>query len=141
MLVAPIFMKADFSGLLSYLFEFSAKKLRMQEDLFRTRAMRREGEMRREYLLNKAKVLQGRAARHKTKVKNIVLKIDQSLYQHCTKNGFYSRSSGSGSGSGTSGCKKRLKMVSFLLLNLIFLHYNGQVKHLVSILEFKGLSS
>ncbi len=32
------------------------------------RSMRREGELRREYLLNKAKILQARATKHKARV-------------------------------------------------------------------------
>ena len=48
---------------------FAAEKLRVQEDLFRLRAMRKEGEMRREHLLNKAKMLQARATKHKEKVR------------------------------------------------------------------------
>jgi len=45
------------------------------------RAMRREAEMRREYLLNKAKVLQARATKHKSKVSR---KADQSIVFFCT---------------------------------------------------------
>ncbi|XP_059090636.1 uncharacterized protein LOC131886355 isoform X2 [Tigriopus californicus] len=45
-----------------------AEKLRVQEDLFRTKAFRKEAEMRREHLLNRAKMLQARANKHKAKL-------------------------------------------------------------------------
>ena len=45
-----------------------AEKLRLQEDLFRLRSQRREAEVKRDHLVNKAKVLQARATRHKAKV-------------------------------------------------------------------------
>jgi len=60
--------KSSFS-LLTAAIEFPAEKLRVQEDLFKARAMRREAEMQREQFLNKAKVLHGRATRYKAKVR------------------------------------------------------------------------
>ena len=47
---------------------FSAEKLRLQEELFRLRSYRKDGEARKEHLLNRAKLLQARAASHKQKV-------------------------------------------------------------------------
>ncbi len=41
----------------------------MQEDLVRMRSLRREAELRRDFLLNKAKILQARANKHKAKVR------------------------------------------------------------------------
>jgi hypothetical protein len=51
-----------------FFFFFAAEKIRVQEDLLRLRSMRREGETRREHLLNSAKLLQARANTHKAKV-------------------------------------------------------------------------
>ena len=48
---------------------FSAEKLRLQEELFRLRSYRKDGEARKEHLLNRAKLLQARASSHKEKVK------------------------------------------------------------------------
>ena len=47
---------------------FSAEKLRLQEELFRMRSHRKDGEARKEHLLNRAKILQARAQSHKQKV-------------------------------------------------------------------------
>ena len=49
----------------------SADKLRLQEELFRIRTQRRETESRRENLVNRARMLQARAAQQKTKVASL----------------------------------------------------------------------
>ena len=46
----------------------AAEKLKLQEELFRLRSHRKDGEAKKEHLLNRAKVLQARAASHKAKV-------------------------------------------------------------------------
>ena len=51
-----------------YFLSFSAEKLRLQEELFRMRSHRKDGEARKEHLLNRAKILQARATSHKQKV-------------------------------------------------------------------------
>ena len=48
---------------------FAAERLRLQEQLFRMRSVRKESQMRREYLLSQAKVLQARATKYKEKVR------------------------------------------------------------------------
>ena len=63
----------------------AAEKLRAQEDLFRLRAMRKEGEQRREHLLDKAKQLQERANKHKAKVSQAVSPPRCHLVQICRK--------------------------------------------------------
>jgi hypothetical protein len=47
---------------------FSAEKLRLQEELFKLKSQRKDHESRKMHLLNKAKVLQSRATKFKTKV-------------------------------------------------------------------------
>ncbi len=50
------------------LMSFSAEKLRLQEELFKLKSQRKDHESRKMHLLNKAKVLQSRATKFKTKV-------------------------------------------------------------------------
>ena len=50
---------------------FSAEKLRLQEQLFRMRSTRKESHLRRQKLLTQAKQLQARAAKYKEKVRLI----------------------------------------------------------------------
>ena len=59
-------MGHDFNTIFSL--SFSAEKLRLQEELFRMRSHRKDGEARKEHLLNRAKILQARATSHKQKV-------------------------------------------------------------------------
>ncbi len=66
------------------LFMRLAEKLKVQEDLFRARSMRREGELRREYLLNKAKILQARATKHKARVSYYSYIITLCIVLYCT---------------------------------------------------------
>ena len=47
----------------------TAEKLRLQEELFRLKSIRKDSEAKKEHLLNRAKVLQARAMQHKAKVK------------------------------------------------------------------------
>ena len=54
---------------------FSAEKLRLQEQLFRMRSTRKESHLRRQQLLAQAKQLQARAAKYKEKVRVILILI------------------------------------------------------------------
>ena len=63
-------MGHDFNTIFSL--SFSAEKLRLQEELFRMRSHRKDGEARKEHLLNRAKILQARAQSHKQKVNNFL---------------------------------------------------------------------
>ena len=55
-----------------FFFLLSAEKLKLQEELFRLRSHRKDGEAKKEHLLNRAKILQSRAASHKAKVTTIL---------------------------------------------------------------------
>ena len=64
---------------------FSAEKLRLQEELFRMRSHRKDGEARKEHLLNRAKILQARAQSHKQKVKYFFEFIRCAKYKRLMK--------------------------------------------------------
>ena len=63
---------------------FSAEKLRLQEQLFRMRSTRKESHLRRQKLLTQAKQLQARAAKYKEKVRLIsfIKKIIKLYFAH-----------------------------------------------------------
>ena len=67
------FMGHDFHTI--FFFSFLAEKLRLQEELFRMRSHRKDGEARKEHLLNRAKILQARAQSHKQKVNYFFLNL------------------------------------------------------------------
>ena len=54
---------------------FSAEKLRLQEQLFRMRSTRKESHIRRQQLLSQAKSLQARASKYKEKVRVKLISI------------------------------------------------------------------
>ena len=66
---------------------FSAEKLRLQEQLFRMRSTRKESHLRRQKLLTQAKQLQARAAKYKEKVRvmSLLNKLLKLFFAHVNK--------------------------------------------------------